>query len=144
MTAAVGQVGFGLGSGVTGAVTTSVTGSSFYGIVWCNNGSAPTVSLTDSKGNTPYTRIGTQLVNSGGGLYIDRFICINGVGGSGHTLTAGGVGATDYNVVALVELTGCNLTSPLDQSNSNNTGASQVGTPYSSGSVSLTPPLSGE
>ena len=111
---------------------------------WTQTGTTPTITVTDSEGNT-YTRIGTQLVNTQGDFFIDRFISVNGVGGAGHTLTSHDTGGTNtFTVVAMVELTGCNLTSPVDQSNTDVSNSDGHADPFSSGTITITPPASGE
>jgi len=74
----------------TAAVTTNVSGSTFIAaITW--DRPTPSVanfeSIVDSKGNT-YTTIGTQASYGPTSDPQARiFICENGVGGSGHTVT---------------------------------------------------------
>lgn len=140
MTAAIGQSAFGLTSGHTAAITTSATGSTFYAVIWSNNGTGPTVTISDSKVNA-FTRIGTQFTNSGNSGWIDRFYCPNGVGGAGHTMTPAGISGNFWTAAAFFELTGCSVT-PLDQSNAVYTGGS--GNPFSSGNITIAPPTTGE
>jgi hypothetical protein len=150
MPAAVGSIGVGnIGSALavtSVAAATSATGSDFEVIVIAqgpNGATAPTI--TDNKGNSAlYTQIGSAF-NNGNNGYIWRFIAANRAGGAGHTATATFSANIASGIsIILLEMKGCALSSPLDQSNTGTSGPSQTTGPGVSGNITVTPPASGE
>ncbi len=141
---AVGQTSKGAtnftGTATTAAVTTGAAGSTFYVGVVQSGATAATINVTDSKGNV-YTAIGTP-VGDNNNRWLTRYRCVNGVGGSGHTVTAAETSATNGMTVFLIEILGAAASAPLDQSNTNAAGF--VAPPMSSGSITLAPGATGE
>jgi hypothetical protein len=129
------------GTATTTAVTTSATGSTFYVSVLRGDINVATTTVTDSKGNT-YVQIGSDVTNTNNRT-ASRFYAKNGNGGSGHTITAtSGTSTSSALTVFLVEITGANLTAPLDQSNTNDSNFSAM--PFTSNNITITPPSTGE
>lgn len=148
MTVGIGSVGVstrtnGGTANTTAAVTTQASGSVFEVAVFTNNASSVTPTITDSKSNA-YTQIGSVLSDTQQDR-IYRFQCPNGTGGASHTATAT-FGSSQLSIdTILLEMTGCALPTPLDQSNTGTSGASGTGTPGGvSGTVTLSPPAGGE
>lgn len=112
----------------TGSVTTSPTGSTF--VVCIQRRSATVSSLTDSYSNT-YTlkQTGTGFNNG------DIYVCENGSGGAGHTVTLT-VGTADNIELLFQEITGAATVSAYDAGNngSNTSG----GTTLTGASVTTT------
>jgi len=123
----------------TTGVTTQASGSAFYvDVVIDYFGASPqTPNLpTDNKGNT-YVHIGTQLVD-GSGRTVDRYYCQGGTGGTGHTITST-VPTSALYTIAFIEIKGAASSGLLDTGGSNS-NVGFVGSPYSSGSVTISPP----
>ena len=102
-----GQLGVGAlndyqaaGSVTSAAVNTSVSGSSFlvYVVVKSPVLGGP-YTITDNKGNV-YTQVGSP-VNDGTVFSILRYLCTNGAGGSGHTVTVTNPGFGTGTVTAV-------------------------------------------
>lgn len=96
-----------VGSGVTSVTTsgvTTTTGSTFLIICSCGNG--PTMTPSDSKGNT-YTLIDNQVAS---GAQISGWYKTNGTGGAGHTATVS-ISGTEYPVLHFIELAGADAAS---------------------------------
>lgn len=130
MTISIGASLVGRNVYTTDAIATQVAGSSFAVLV-CGQDTPPT-SITDSKGNT-YSALGSVWSSSMYGFnFVARaFLCLNGVGGSGHTFTQ--VGA-NYPTVCVAEVIS---TSALSiESDDWVTAAAQGALPRSLGSVS--------
>lgn len=113
MASSLGQTSGGddFSTAVTTAATGSptVTGSTF--LVLMEWGSTPTfVSIADNKSNT-YSQIGTEI--SSEGTKRRAYICQNGTGGAGHTVTTTISGNTGHALV-FVEVKGV-ATSSQDQ-----------------------------
>ena len=115
----------------TGSVTTASTGSHFVIIVSCSSSSTINTP-SDSKGNT-YSAVGTAL--TGGGVVSQKFECINGTGGTGHTFTGTkSGGASDGLTLIALEVTGAASASPSDGHNRQADSA----TPFTSPGVTTT------
>lgn len=99
--------GSGVGTAVSAAVTTQVSGSTF--VAFFQSDTTHT-GVTDSKGNT-YTPIGTLITNSS--INSRLYYCQNGTGGASHTCT--GTGQTGDHSILFVELLGVLTTGVLDQ-----------------------------
>lgn len=126
----------------TVGVATAPTGSAFYVTVFANgaNGAvAPTI--TDNKGNAGYTAIGAQFQDTNSD-FAWRFVAPNVAGGAGTIITATFAAAPTVLAVCLVEMTGCALSSIVDQSNTGTSGASTG--PATSGNITITPPAAGD
>lgn len=111
--------GSGAGTAVTSSGTSQATASTFYIFAHWDTGSTFT-SVADSKSNT-YTLVGAE--QAIGAFRTRLYRCVNGTGGASHTATlvvSGAGGATVY----LVEATGCNTSSPVDQSDRRTESAS--------------------
>lgn len=143
MTISVGVTAVGSGGGGTATTsggTTNASGSTFYAVVIIKNSTAVAMNLSDAWGNT-YTQIGSTVSDSSS-RWLSRYQCVNGVGGSGHTLTATESVGTDAVTVYFVEIVGGATITPLDQSNTY--GNSFAGNPTNSGSITLTPSANSE
>jgi hypothetical protein len=118
----------------TTAVTTNITGSTFYALVVTNNSTTPTLTMSDSKTNG-WTRVSTQFSN-GGNQRIDRFHSSSQTGGSAHTfsVTAAG-GLLPGFVVFIYELRNVPTSNTVDTVAQNST----TSVPAASGNVTITP-----
>lgn len=87
--------------------------------------------VTDSKSNT-WTQIGTELVD--GTMRLRMYYAKNITGGAAHTVSVD-TAANTWIEVSVGELSGMDLTAPLDQTTGQVTG---VGTSHASGNVTTT------
>lgn len=115
MTAAVGIAvsGTGTGTATTATGNSQATGSTFYIFMFWDS-FATFTSVADNMGNSGnYTLVGTeQTVDS---MKSRLYKCVDGAGGTGHTATVVVSGAA-VPTVFLIEVTGCDTASPVDQS----------------------------
>lgn len=116
MPIALGATSSGIGTGATPSVTTQASGSTFLAFAADIYETFGTV--TDSKGNT-YTPLGAQqnwtLAGTGWTGNMRGWICENGTGGSGHTLSIAGSSADTQKY--FIEVTGGLTSGALDINN---------------------------
>jgi len=115
MSAAVGIAvkGAAVGTATTASGASQATGSTFYiFMVW--DSFSTFTSVADNKGNSAnYTLVGTE--QTVGSFKTRLYKCVNGAGGSGHTATVV-VSGGGQPTVFLIEATGCDTSTPVDQS----------------------------
>ena len=127
----------GVSSQQTGAVSTALSGSTFYVAISQFGASVIPINLpTDTAGNT-YVRIGSQVTN-GSSMAWDRFYCAGATGSATLKITGNASAGTNSIGVYFVEITGATA-SPLDQSS----GAGGSGT-VAPGSITISPSPNGE
>lgn len=129
---AIGASSSASGSPTTTAVATAATGSTF--LVWVDDYYSMLTGVTDNKGNS-YTPLGAAqtwtMAGSGWDGISRAFICVNGAGGSGHTVTvSGSSGAPE---IVFVEVLNADTASPLDINDSSTVGS--TANPVTSGAV---------
>lgn len=112
---------------VTTAAIITRSGSLLVAIPMAFTNKVGTTPITDSKGNTWVAAIAQQGNTQGWGAI---FYCENCVGGSGHTFTFTPT-ASDFIVLAVVEITGMVLSGALNGTNF----STASGTTHSSGNV---------
>jgi hypothetical protein len=117
----------------TTAVTTQATGSTFVVFAGCYPVETA-FTITDNKGNM-YTLVGSVVSNVPDTISAGMYICVNGVGGSGHTFEAASSGS--YNSIYAVELKGVATSSPQDGHAMATSVTSNDG-PYVSGNITTT------
>lgn len=114
----IGVKGSGPTPRATSAGASQASGSTFYvWAVWDSSGTF--TSVVDSKSNS-YTIVGSELTV--GTMKARLYKCVNGTGGASHTATFT-VSAGDITLF-LVEATGCDTVSPVDQSDRRTDSAS--------------------
>lgn len=98
----------------TGSFTSQASGSTFsVSVGWYGTAITPTIS--DNKGNT-YSQVGSTVAFSGDALAQQAlFECVNGAGGSGHTVTATYLTAADVITLFANEVLGALTVSPRDR-----------------------------
>ena len=138
LTAGTLVTGNGTGSGGAGTYninhTQTVGSESMVGYEQITGTVFPTVAVTDSNSNS-YSQIATTLQNTGDAppFVVNRYLAINGTGGSGHTVTATPSAGDPSMIVWLVEIVGGDTGSPLDQS----AQATNYANPWTPGNIVL-------
>jgi hypothetical protein len=124
--------------------TTAATGNGLYVIAVGegNPGGATSPTITDTYSNT-WTQIGSIFQAGASPLYISRYYCQNANGGANHEVTATfGTAPSGGSYVCFAQILNPSLTAFYVASNQANY-LSSTANPFSSGTLTVTPPLSG-
>lgn len=130
--ASTAKGGAGTNSNTTTGITTAASGSLFVvGSIWQGGSGAPTV--TDSKSNV-YSQVGSIVrASSAFDAWIGVFYKAGGTGGSSHTFTVSKT--SGFPSVLVMEVTGADTSTPLDQTNATGDDTSS---PATSGNITTT------